>query len=216
MEEEENKNRLGKTYDLNMLNLPYDLTKKIEHIYLMHCTAGRNLDQIADQTLVEPDVWFSLKTISGNVFYNQWSGGADITRQGWNARDEQLRTKWQNFAESKIKLSNDRHYDDPGLKENAIMKAANALSSKGFHQTFFVKEGETRLTYSIGAQRTPAVLPLLLLRALHLKRSLNHVRGDHKLQHEQLSRRLLGAEDALNIRNRNQALSSKIVSLDVV
>jgi hypothetical protein len=138
--------------DLNALKLPEKLSTKVEHVYLMHCTAGKRIAKIGKKTMENSDAWTSLQTISGNIYYNNWQSMGDvISRHGWTSGPDD----WKDQAKKLLTKegTSDRALDDFGLKNPLTYNADSILSPEGFHRTYNVQDGEARFSYRMPARQ---------------------------------------------------------------
>ena len=143
------------THNLNNLNLPQEVSEKVSHVSFMHCTAGKSIAKIGQATMKSPTAWTSLKTMSGNVFYNNWqSMGNVISRHGWEG-DEGWKAQAQKLLDKeKEKGASDRKVDDLALKNQVTYNAETILSPEGFHRTYYVREDTARFSYRMPTRRT--------------------------------------------------------------
>lgn len=137
------------THNLNKLNLPVSLSSKVKHVYLLHCATGMGLSKIAEVTLRNREKWSSLKTISGNIFNNNWweaSGVSGIERKGWTGHP-----RWPEKAQAMLNKENDprRSLDDFALKNPTPYNVSSIVSSEGYHRSYDVEEGKAKFAYHL-------------------------------------------------------------------
>jgi len=145
------------THDLNKLMIPSSVSNRVEKIFLLHCFAGYGIEGISRNTLVKRgENWRNLKTISGNIYSNQWTTigrGAYITRQGWRAGLGGTEEEKIKIAKELTENAPDRSFTDMGLKSEIAFTAQNISDPEGYHRTYSVESGKASLSYRL-TQRT--------------------------------------------------------------
>ncbi|WP_271472653.1 RHS repeat-associated core domain-containing protein, partial [Metapseudomonas resinovorans] len=152
-----------KTLNLNKVNLPIEITSKVERIFLLHCSAGIKLDQMAEQTLLEKDAWFSLKSISANAFYNNWQSMGDvIIRKGWKDDPNPKKDPWEKVARNLLskESGSGRSLNDIGLMKASSYTPSSVLLTEGYHRTYNVHEKVAKFSYAQPVMKAIAKTPV--------------------------------------------------------
>lgn len=155
--------RLGEdlSHDLNLLNIPSNITSRVENIFLLHCSSGQGIDDIGRKTIGgNKGSWGALKAVSGNLYQNTWDHtSGTILRRGWaDTPDQERSAQWLTGTQNRIENmgDTDRSAEDSALKRSHPYFPKTVLTAEGYHLTYNVLEDSVSFSYPKAVRQSVA------------------------------------------------------------